>query len=603
MKSLFKNIIVPKSHKLAVGASLSIAIAIATTSPANAQVGVSSLDATYEKGTSSSYSTTVGSPCSYSGGCDSNIDMQFGVGDTNDLVLSGFTTGGNNYSLVELADNVGFRRNNDKGATGERQLVFFEYKNNKEIRSSYTNTMAEAMLGNIINRGVDNGFSNDNGIASNNIERIDYIITGGLSAPDAALDNIGFLVLERGGNDPFQIAAITSLDANGKPNAFGPLISVKKSTWGKSSFSVRTTVMRREENEPRFRPSHQIGNQTISGVYTSINSLGVNPGQTIYGYALFPNDINSSNDLVGLSDFPTRTSGSSGQGGLDLMAGGGIFMRDGLTSVSGTLYEDTDGDNNLNSNEAKLPENITVRLLDNNNNEVATATTDSNGDYQFIGVANGNYKIQVDTTDADIPDGYTLGTANDLEITVAGAAVTEQNFGFDPAKASYTVSGTLYEDSDGEDDFDTSEPRLPEDITVTLYNDANDNNIIDDGEEIATTVTDDNGDYIFTDVADGSYKIKVDTDDDEIPGDNTLGTPNDLEITVAGAAVTNQNFGFDKFTNRPLGSPFTCDSTFYITIGPGGGRDQQLFDVDRSGETFTFNTIGPATNTAGGYPV
>ncbi|MEM6753732.1 MAG: hypothetical protein AAF630_12240, partial [Cyanobacteria bacterium P01_C01_bin.38] len=47
----------------------------------------------------------------------------------------------------------------------------------------------------------------------------------------------------------------------------------------------------------------------------------------------------------------------------------------------------------------------------------------------------------------------------------------------------------------------------------------------------------------------------------------------------------------------------TCDSTFYITIGPGGGRDQQLFDVDRSGETFTFNTIGPATNTAGGYPV
>ena len=55
--------------------------------------------------------------------------------------------------------------------------------------------------------------------------------------------------------------------------------------------------------------------------------------------------------------------------------------------------------------------------------------------------------------------------------------------------------------------------------------------------------------------------------------------------------------------NRPLGSPFTCDSTFYITIGPGGGKDQQLYDVDRSGSTFTFNPIGAATNTAGGYPV
>ena len=51
--------------------------------------------------------------------------MQFGNGATNDLELSGFTVGGNNYSLVELADKVEFRRNNDRGATGKRQLVFF----------------------------------------------------------------------------------------------------------------------------------------------------------------------------------------------------------------------------------------------------------------------------------------------------------------------------------------------------------------------------------------------------------------------------------------------------------------------------------------------
>ena len=108
------------------------------------------------------------------------------------------------------------------------------------------------------------------------------------------------------------------------------------------------------------------------------------------------------------------------------------------------------------------------------------------------------------------------------------------------------VSGTLYEDSDGEDDFDTGEPRLPKDITVTLYNDANSNNVIDDGEEVATTITDDNGDYIFREVPDGDYKIKVDTIDTDIPSGNTLGTPNDLAVTVSGSAVTNQNFGFDK---------------------------------------------------------
>lgn len=57
-----------------------------------------------------------------------------------------------------------------------------------------------------------------------------------------------------------------------------------------------------------------------------------------------------------------------------------------------------------------------------------------------------------------------------------------------------------------------------------------------------------------------------------------------------------------KSDNRPLGSPFTCDSTFYITIGNGGGP-QQLYDIDRSGSTFSFIPRGTATNTSGGYPV
>ncbi|MBF2017581.1 MAG: DUF11 domain-containing protein [Rivularia sp. T60_A2020_040] len=101
------------------------------------------------------------------------------------------------------------------------------------------------------------------------------------------------------------------------------------------------------------------------------------------------------------------------------------------TTISGTLYEDTDGDNNLGGTEAKLPANITVNLLDNSNNIITTTNTDNNGNYTFTGVSNGDYKIQVDTTDTDIPTGYTLGTPNDLAVTVSGSAITDQNFGFD----------------------------------------------------------------------------------------------------------------------------------------------------------------------------
>ncbi|NJN11881.1 MAG: hypothetical protein HC815_29515, partial [Richelia sp. RM1_1_1] len=436
MKSLFKNNTTAGiTQKLAVGTSISIVglIVLGTTTPANAQVGITSLDAAYQRGTSSSYDTTVANPCStgnYSSGCDSNINMQFGDGTANDLKLSGFNVGTQSYSLIQLADTVAFRRVNGQGATGERQLVFFEYNTNNKIKSSYTNTMAEAMLSTIINRGIDNAFSNDNSTASNNIERIDYIVSSGLAVPNANLGDIGFLILERGGNDPFKIAAITSLDANGKPASFGLLKSVATTTWGKIGPNVQTAVMRREENQTAFRPSHLVGNQAISGVYVSISSLGITPGQKIYGYALFPNDITASNDLINLSDFPTTTSGGSGEGGLDLMAGGGIFMLNSLSTISGTLYEDTNANGDFDTNEPKLPKDITVKLLDNNNNVIATTTTDSNGNYTFTGVANGNYKIQVDTSDTDIPTGYTLKTANDLVVNVSGSPITDQNFGF-----------------------------------------------------------------------------------------------------------------------------------------------------------------------------
>ena len=557
------------NQKLILGSSLSIvsAIALATASPVNAQVGIDSLNATYQNGTSTSYSTTVGDPCDandYPGGCNSNINMQFGDGATNDLVLSGFTVGADNYSLVQLADEVGFRRIDGQGATGERNLVLFEYNTNNQIRTSYTNTLAGAMLGTTINRGVDNGFSNsgDTDVASNNIERIDYIIKAGLSVPGVSANDIGFLVLERGGNDPFQIAAITSLDASGKPNGFGPLRRIAPSTWGRSSFDINTAVMRREENEPNFRPSHLVGSQTISGVYTSIASLGLADGQTFYGYALFPNDIDSSNDLINLTDFPTDTSGASGEGGLDLMAGGGIFLKDGLTTVSGTLYEDSDGDDNLDGNEQKLPANITVRLLNNNNQQIATAMTDSNGAYTFFGVSNGNYRIRVDTTDTDIPNGYTLGTPNNLSVNVAGSPVTNQNFGFDVPV--YTVSGTVYEDfgagGNNNNTFDNGEETIGN-VTVNLFADAN-NDGQADGAAVKTLETNSaNGAYQFTDVAPGRYVIQVDTRDTDIPSTYAIGTPNPININVS-ADVTNQDFGFNTVSKTCPAGSFLPEQTF-----------------------------------------
>jgi len=99
-------------------------------------------------------------------------------------------------------------------------------------------------------------------------------------------------------------------------------------------------------------------------------------------------------------------------------------------TISGTLYEDTNTNSDFDTNEPKLPKDITVKLLDTNNNIITTTNTDDNGNYTFTGIANGTYKIQVDTTDTEIPTGYTLGTPNDLAVTVSGSPITDQNFGF-----------------------------------------------------------------------------------------------------------------------------------------------------------------------------
>ncbi|RUT01784.1 hypothetical protein DSM106972_064070 [Dulcicalothrix desertica PCC 7102] len=208
------------------------------------------------------------------------------------------------------------------------------------------------------------------------------------------------------------------------------------------------------------------------------------------------------------------------------------------TTISGTLYEDTDMGDDLDAGEPKLPANITVKLLDINNNVITTTLTQSNGTYTFTNITNGSYKIQVDTTDTDIAARLILGTNNNLPVTVSGSAVNNQNFGFYP---TYTVSGTVYEDSDRGDDFDGGEPTLPANITVKLLDGT--------GTIIAITNTNTSGQYSFTGMTSGNYIIQVDTNDSDIPAGLTLGTANSLSVNVSASSVTNQNFGFDAPSN------------------------------------------------------
>ena len=259
--------------------------------------------------------------------------MNFGTG--NNLKLTGFQVAGQDYSLAEFVTEVKFQRVNNAEVQGERHIFFLENgSNNDEITTSYIRTMEEAVLSEFINQGTDNVFANKKeGTPNyNNIERVDFLINNGLSVQEGLAENAGFLLLERMGNDPLKMAVITAVDAEGNPSAFGNLLSIDKNTWGDSGIPLTTSVFQNEPliwTEP-FR-STQVGSQNIHSIFVSMTSLGITAGQTIYGYAVFPYDIDANNDLVDLSDFPLNTKSGSNEGGLDLIASGGLFIPDGYT--------------------------------------------------------------------------------------------------------------------------------------------------------------------------------------------------------------------------------------------------------------------------------
>ncbi|NDY94088.1 SdrD B-like domain-containing protein, partial [Ideonella livida] len=160
---------------------------------------------------------------------------------------------------------------------------------------------------------------------------------------------------------------------------------------------------------------------------------------------------------------------------------------DAITSVDAGLYKtasigdkvwlDTDGDGQLDGNEAGLA-CVTVKLLDTAGNVVATTTTNSSGGYQFTGLAPGQYAVQFVA-----PNGYTF-TSKDVGsdssdsdagadgktgyyTLTSGSNVTTVDAGLKQATA--TVGDKVWVDVNGNGTQDTGEAGLAC-VTVKLLN-------------------------------------------------------------------------------------------------------------------------------------
>ena len=142
-------------------------------------------------------------------------------------------------------------------------------------------------------------------------------------------------------------------------------------------------------------------------------------------------DVNLSNP-VGATIDPSRGTGVI------------TINPNGQGTLSGEVYNDLNGNGSLDSGEPGLA-GWTVDLEDVSNHVLATAVTDSLGDYTFTGVAPGTYTVA-----EELQGGYTQTvppSPGTYSVTVAaGQTISDLNFG-DFQNAS--ITGTNYTDLTG----------------------------------------------------------------------------------------------------------------------------------------------------------
>lgn len=243
------------------------------------------------------------------------------------------------------------------------------------------------------------------------------------------------------------------------------------------------------------------------------------------------------------------------------------------------VWLDTDFDGIQDVGEAGVS-GVTVKLYDCNNSFISTTTTDAQGNYFFRNLAPGSYYIEF-----TLPNGYVFtqkdagpddAADSDADVTTGKTACV--NVDDDANKINYKVDAGIYDPL-----------TMKASIGNYFWNDLNANGIQDQNEsgisgatvklldcnltQVATTTTDANGLYSFTNLTPGDYIVEF-----VLPANYTFapynqgaddGKDSDVDPNTGRTICVNLSPGENDMTwDAGAFVPVTCATDFNGTLGP-----------------------------------
>ena len=213
--------------------------------------------------------------------------------------------------------------------------------------------------------------------------------------------------------------------------------------------------------------------------------------------------------------------------------------------VAGTVWHDANNDGVIDPDEERIG-GVIIELFDKQGNKVAETVTDAMGDYEFTDLVPGEYLIRqtqpgnfIDGIDSiGQIDGIQVGeiSSNDEFCVKLEAGDSGQDYDFGELRPS-SISGTVHADANGDCVFDPSQGDEPLESVQLALLDA-------DGNVIATTLTDANGNYSFDGLPPGTYSVRELTPNGFLDGAETAGTVDGISSgLVADDLISNIELG------------------------------------------------------------